>query len=393
MPKVSRHGTASLPSRITAMKPTSALSLSIALSLLLLGCTSRPSARQNAGQPIASDYVIEEVAGGLEVPWSIVFTSPTRMLVTERPGRIRVIENGKLLTEPLHVFSEVVSDAEEGLMGMTLNPDYESNHYLYVALAYEANGTQDKVVRFTDESNQLSDPQVLMDNIPAAQFHAGCRLGFGPAGKLYITTGDATERTLAQDVNLLNGKILRINRDGSIPSDNPFPNNPMWSYGHRNPQGIDWHPANGELYSSEHGPSGGDGPGGGDEVNRIVKGGNYGWPLVSHERTRDGTIAPLIVFTPADAPASLLVYSGKALPDFKHNLFFGCLRGQGIMRLVLDPNNKDKITHHEKIATTYGRIRDVIEGPDGFIYFSTSNRDGRGSPQADDDRILRIRPK
>ena len=303
-------------------------------------------------------------------------------------------EKGELRAQPLHVFSEVVSDAEEGLMGMTLDPAYEQNHYLYVALAYQSGGTiRDKVMRFTDEGNRLSNPQTVIDDIPAAQFHAGCRLGFGPDGKLYITTGDATEKELAQSTELLNGKILRINSDGSIPGDNPYPKNPVWSYGHRNPQGIDWHPENGELYSSEHGPSGGDGPGGGDEVNRIVKGGNYGWPLVSHERTREGTIAPLAVYTPAEAPASLLVYSGKALPQFKHDLFVGCLRGHGLLRLTLDPQNKDRVVSDEKLVEFYGRVRDVVEGPDGFIYFSTSNRDGRGSPQQNDDRILRIRPR
>ena len=376
--------------------PVTAVVVMVAMAMIV-SVACRGQARQAGADTTASiapEFVIEEVAGGLEVPWSIAFTSPTRMLVTERPGRIRVIEKGELRAQPLHVFSEVVSDAEEGLMGMTLDPAYEQNHYLYVALAYQSGGTiRDKVMRFTDEGNRLSNPQTVIDDIPAAQFHAGCRLGFGPDGKLYITTGDATEKELAQSTELLNGKILRINSDGSIPGDNPYPKNPVWSYGHRNPQGIDWHPENGELYSSEHGPSGGDGPGGGDEVNRIVKGGNYGWPLVSHERTREGTIAPLAVYTPAEAPASLLVYSGKALPQFKHDLFVGCLRGHGLLRLTLDPQNKDRVVSDEKLVEFYGRVRDVVEGPDGFIYFSTSNRDGRGSPQQNDDRILRIRPR
>jgi len=148
------------------------------------------------------------------------------------------------------------------------------------------------------------------------------------------------------------------------------------------------------LYETEHGPSGFDGPGGGDEVNRIVKGGNYGWPLVSHEKKREGTVAPLALYTPAEAPASLIAYSGKLFPQFKNNLFFGALRGEGLWRLVIDENNPDTITGQEKLLNReYGRIRDVAQAPDGTIYFSTSNQDGRGNPAASDDRIFRFVPK
>jgi glucose/arabinose dehydrogenase len=216
---------------------------------------------------------------------------------------------------------------------------------------------------------------------------------FGPDGKLYITTGDATERDIAQDLKSLGGKILRVNDDGSIPSDNPFPHSPVWTYGHRNSQGISWD-AKGTMYETEHGPSTFDGPPGGDEVNRIRKGENYGWPLVSHEKTKEGTIAPLLVFTPAEAPASALIYSGRLFPQFKGNLFFGALIGEGLMRVRLSTAVPDAIESYEKLAdVSYGRIRDVTEGPDGAIYFSTSNRDGRGNPAASDDRIFRIIPK
>lgn len=352
---------------------------------------SRPS---EAGAPASETvrYKIEEIAHGLEVPWSIVFTSPTRMLVTERPGRIRVIENGIVKGEPLHTFLEVSTGGEEGLMSLALHPQYANNKYVYASYAYQSErGMWVKVVRFRDDGDSISDMKTIIDAIPAAQYHAGSRLRFGPDGKLYITTGDATEKEIAQDLRSLGGKILRINDDGSIPSDNPF-KSAVWSYGHRNPQGISWN-EKGKLYETEHGPSTFDGPPGGDEVNRIVKGGNYGWPLVSHENRLEGTIHPLLVFTPAEAPASALIYSGKLFPEWKDNLFFGALIGEGLIHIVLSDSDPDKVVSYEKLADVkFGRIRDVTEGPDGAIYFSTSNRDGRGSPAATDDRIFRIVP-
>lgn len=334
------------------------------------------------------DYRVEQVASGLEIPWSIAFTSPERMLVAERPGSLRVVENGELLEEPLHVFAEVSTIGEEGLMSVVTDPDYADNKYIYVSVAYEnTDGMFVKVLRFTDQGSSLSDETVILDGIPAAKYHAGCRLAFGPDGKLYVTTGDATDRQLAQDLESLAGKILRINPDGSIPEDNPFEGSLIWTYGHRNPQGLAWD-ASGQLYASEHGPSVIDGPRGGDEINKIIKGANYGWPIVSHNRTREGLEPALEVFTPAEAPASLLIYSGDAIPQFKGNFFFGALVGEGIVRMIPDGGDY-KI---EKIQTSFGRIREVMQAPDGTIYFTTSNRDGRGQPLPDDDKIYRLYP-
>lgn len=350
---------------------------------------------QNTGiksDSLENSYEIKTVADNLYVPWSIVFTDPDRMLVTERNGKLRVIRNGILLEQPLKVFEEVSSDGEEGLMGLALDPDYRENKFLYISYAYGSSDKMSvKVVRFKDEGEKLSDEKTIIDGLPAERYHAGCRLRFGPDGRLYITTGDAGERKLAQDINTLYGKILRINPDGTIPADNPFPDNPVWSYGHRNPQGIDWYPGTDILYSTEHGPSGFDGPGGGDEVNIIVRGGNYGWPVVSHRESKEGMISPVLEFTPAIAPASGMFYRSDSIPQFKNNYFFGCLRGSGIMRVVMDKSDPTKILSNEMLAeVNFGRIRDIAQGPDGAIYFSTSNRDGRGRVREGDDKIYKI---
>ncbi|MBK8983539.1 MAG: PQQ-dependent sugar dehydrogenase [Ignavibacteria bacterium] len=342
-----------------------------------------------------SSYDIEVFTEGLYVPWSIVFTSPERMLVNERDGKMRIIESGVLKSEPLKVFSDVSSGGEEGLMGLALDPDYINNKLLYLSYAFD-NGDElaVKVVRYKDNGDNLSEEKIILNNIPAERYHAGCRLRFGPDGKLYITTGDAGERGIVQDKNNLYGKILRVNSDGTIPEDNPFPGNPVWSIGHRNAQGIDWYPGTDILYSTEHGPSGFDGPGGGDEVNVIVKGGNYGWPEVSHEQSMEGMISPALVFTPAVAPASGMFYDSDSIPEFKNNFFFGCLRGNAIYRVIPDENNPSKVKSFEKLeGIKFGRIRDVTQGPDGAIYFSSSNKDGRGSVKKGDDKIYRILKK
>jgi len=337
-------------------------------------------------------YKVEAFAHNLVIPWSMVFTAPNRMLVTERPGTIRAIVQGVLQPEPLFTFTDVLVVGEEGLMGMDIHPDYKENHYVYVALSYrKGSDNAIKVVRLTDEQTKLSNPVTLFDTIPGGNVHAGGRLKFGPDRKLYVTTGDTAERGKAQDRNTLHGKILRLNDDGTIPSDNPYPNSPVYSYGHRNPQGLAWHPTQGTLWSTEHGPSLFDGPAGGDEVNLIEKNGNYGWPLVSHTNNKPGLLAPKIVFTPAVAPASAMIYTSSYFPQFKHNLFFGALKGEGLFRVIIDEDDPHKVISYEKMALiSVGRVRDVIEGPDGSIYLSTSNRDGRGKAGANDDTIYRL---
>jgi glucose/arabinose dehydrogenase len=376
----------------------------IIFSLLILFSCSKPQKQNTASTPKenttktsasnkeAVDYTIETYAENLTVPWAIAWTDNDRMLVNERSGKIRIIQNGQLQDTPLLEVKDVSSNAEEGLMGLAIDPNYSSNKFIYISYAYGGSDKLSvKVVRYKDNGNSVSDEKVLIDKIQGTHLHAGCRIKFGPDGKLYITTGDATDRQIAQDLGNLGGKILRINSDGSIPEDNPFPNSPVWTYGHRNPQGIDWYPGTSIMYETEHGPSGFDGPGGGDEVNVITKGSNYGWPVVSHDGHKDGMVDPVLVYTPAEAPASGMFYKSGVITQFKNNFFFGCLRGKGIMRVIVDENNPEKVVSFEKMKdVNLGRIREIAEGPDGAIYFSTSNKDGRGNPASNDDRIMRI---
>jgi glucose/arabinose dehydrogenase len=369
----------------------------VALTVIFcVACARTPAGRSAREVQTASQsntrFKVEKVAGGLEVPWSIVWAPDGRMILTERPGRVRVIENGTLRPQPLFVVPDVESTGESGLMSVALHPQFSSNHFIYLSYAYARDRV--RVVRYRESPEGFVDRQVIIENIPAAQFHAGCRIRFGPDGKLYITTGDATQRQLAQQLDSIAGKTLRLNDDGTVPQDNPFIGQQnarpeIWSYGHRNAQGMDWQPGSNLMFQTEHGPSGFDGPGGGDEVNIVERGKNYGWPLIHHKETRAGLESPLLEYTPACAPASGMFYRGSAFPQFRGNFFFGCLRGERLIRVVLDAR---RVVSQEDLIKDYGRIRDVAEGPDGFLYFSTSNRDGRGKPATDDDRIMRLVP-
>ena len=337
---------------------------------------------------------LEVIAEGLFVPWSIVFTGPDRLLVSERNGSIREIVNQKLNPTSLITFKSVAVQQEAGLLGLALDPDYKNNQFLYACYTTSKNGgLVNRVVKLKDLGTSIAEVGLIIDDIPASYNHAGGRIRFGPDGKLYLTAGDALQKNLAQDLNALNGKLLRYNPDGSIPADNPFNNSPIYSYGNRNSEGFDWDPVNNLLYETEHGPTGFDGPPGGDEINLIQPGANYGWPLVSHTEKMDGTISPLVEFTPAVAPGSGMFYRSSLFPQFTNSFFFGGLEGEGIYRLVISKDNPYVITLIEKLDLNVGRVRDVVEGPDGSIYFTTSNRDGRGQVRAGDDKVYRITPK
>ncbi len=347
-------------------------------------------------------FRVETVATNLEVVWSIVFAPDGRMFFTERPGRVRLIENGKLRAAPFFVVPDVEPSGESGLMGMTLHPKFAANHFVYLAYAYQdANKNQRvRVARYRENGETLTDAKTIIEAIPASRYHSGTRLKFGPDAKLYITTGDATKQDQAQRLESLSGKTLRLNDDGTIPADNPFVNQKsarpeIWSYGHRNAQGMDFQPETGLMFQTEHGPTIIDGVSlfkrtGGDEVNIVEKGKNYGWAKISHDMKRAGMETPIIEYSPAVAPASGMFYRGGSFPELKNNFLFGTLKGEAIIRLVL--NGRRIVSQDKLLEKQYGRIREIAEAADGTIYFSTSNRDGRGSPTKEDDRILRIVP-
>ena len=338
---------------------------------------------------------VEVVAGGFETPWAIAFASDGRIFVTERPGRIRIIKNGKLQTEPWMEI-DAYEAGETGLMGLALDPEFSRNRFVYAAYTYrDSNGRlKNRLVRLREDSatgKGMAD-KVLVDNVAGNNNHNGGRVKFGPDGKLYWTVGDAQNTRFSQDISSLNGKIMRLNPDGTIPADNPLAKSPVYSYGHRNPQGLAWQPGTGRLYATEHGPSGFQGCCM-DEVNLIEAGKNYGWPAIRGDESQEGMVAPVLHSGESEtwAPGGAAFV---ARGPWSGSLLFTGLRGQALYRLVLDPKDPRKVVSFEGIfVRQFGRLRDVAEGPDGKIYLLTSNRDGRGWPAQDDDKVLRLTVK
>lgn len=395
-------------------------------ALVVLGgsaaAISQPATPESKPDAPAAAYATQTVCEGLEVPWAIAFLPGDRgdMLITERPGRVRLYKDGRLVPAPVLTVPNVMARTgmEVGLMGLCLHPDFSKNGWVYLAYGHTEGDIRIARYKYSPskagakpgeiDPGEFTEETILLRGIAAGPNHAGCRVKFGPDGKLYITTGEMFKRALAQDMTSLNGKILRINDDGSIPSDNPFVGDEfkakgtrpeIWSSGHRNPQGLAWQSGTGVLFETEHGPSGEVGSGasgqGGDELNIITKGQNYGWPVIHHDQTKEGMESPLTQWSPSVAPASVMVYSGSRFPAWKDSVFVGALGGLGgqkkwgIIRLTV---GNGKVASQEVLATGFGRIREVTEGPDGAIYFTTSNRDGRAQPKPGDDRIIRLTP-
>ncbi len=335
---------------------------------------------------------VQVLVTGLQTPWAIDFAPDGRTFVTERPGRIRIIKDGQLQQDPWITLS-VAQVGEAGLLGLALDPQFNLNGFAYVAYTYrtQSGGLENRLVRLREDpaTGKGAVDKVLLDKVAAGTNHDGGRVKFGPDGKLYWTMGETFNRSLAQDLSSLNGKILRLNADGTIPADNPSPDSPIYSYGHRNPQGLAWQPDTGRLYATEHGPSGEKGCCQ-DEVNLIEPGKNYGWPVISGDEKREGMESPIlhsgnsVIWAPSGAVFATTGALAGAL------LFTG-LRGQALYKVTLDATDPRKVLSFEQLLKgEFGRLRDVAEGPDGAIYVLTNNRDGRGAPMPEDDRMLRI---
>jgi glucose/arabinose dehydrogenase len=315
------------------------------------------------------------------------FAADGRIFFTERPGKLRVIENGKVREAPL---LELPSSGlgEGGLLGLALDPKFADNGTAYVYQTYRnGDAIKNRVLRLSIKQDAATVESTLIDDIPGSSTHNGGRMKFGPDGLLYITTGDAANRDLAQQKDSLAGKILRLTTDGSVPGDNPFPGSPVYSWGHRNPQGLAWHPDTGALYSSEHGQSAH------DELNLISPGANYGWPLIqgSETDTRDGISlkAPLVHSGNDTWGPSGMVFLTQG--PWKGQLLVAALAGQQLLRVIPEA---DGLT--ASVSSLYreewGRLRNVTEGPDGTLYILVGNRDGRGAPENNDDKLIALYP-
>jgi glucose/arabinose dehydrogenase len=341
---------------------------------------------------------VETVVTGLVTPWDLEWGPDGQLWVSERGGRISRVNPSTGQRSTAGQVPQVSESGEAGLMGLAFHPDFTTQPYVYAAHSYLQNGAlRNRLVRMRWDGQSLGAPDVLLSNIPASSIHDGSRLAIGPDRLLYMTMGDASNGDLAQDRTALAGKILRLTLTGQPAPGNPF-GTAIYSFGHRNPQGLVFHPTTAALYSTEHGPSDN------DEVNLIIAGRNYGWPTVhgtcdddiGNERTfcqANDVVEPLAMWTPTIAPSGADLYLADLIPQWKGSLLFTSLKGTALYRLTLSSDGQRVTAKETLFAGQYGRLRDVLVAPDGSVYLATSNRDGRGSPAADDDRILRVRPQ
>ncbi len=363
------------------MRNTHVLPLLLLISLIACGQQKDTTIHE----PETASYTVETVLDGLSVPWSIAFLPDGGMLITERSGELIRFRDGKKTA--ITNVPEVYARGQGGLLDIILHPDFENNRQVY--LSYSAtegkeNGAHTAIMRATLEGNSLTDKKVLYKGTPNTRksHHFGSRMVFDRDGHLYFSIGERGDHDInPQDITRDGGKIYRIYDDGRIPEDNPFRNIPeaksaIYSYGHRNPQGMVIHPQTGRVWVHEHGPRGG------DEINIIKKGANYGWPeitygidydgtVISDETAREGMEQPLYYWVPSIAPSGMAFITSDIYPDWKGNLLAGSLAFQYLERLVIEDN---KVTYREKLLPGTGRVRDVRQGPDGYIYAAVEGK-------------------
>ena len=327
------------------------------------------------------------VAAGLEHPWSMAFLPDGRVLVTERPGRLRLIVNGRLQAAPVTGVPKVVARGQGGLLDVVLHPDYADNGWIYLSFAAPSlRGAHTAVARARLDGNRLVDLKTIFraNNVAGGGSHFGSRLAFGGDGKLYVTVGERGDSDRAQDLDSHNGTTVRLNDNGTVPGDNPFLNTAgalpeTYSYGHRNSQGMARHPVSGDIWLNEHGPQGG------DEINIVRAGVNYGWPVITYGRSyagfsigegsqKPGMEQPILHWTPSIAPSGMAFYTGDKFPAWRGNLFVGSLKFRHLVRLELDD---ERVVSQERLLEgAFGRVRDVRQGPDGLLYLLTDENEG-----------------
>ncbi len=348
----------------------------LAFSIFILTSPSHPLPIPEPPSSKPENNSVETLAENLDKPRSIA-VSDNRIFVTEKDGLIRVVQDNVLLDEPLATLRPA-NVFDGGLLGIALNPNFSNNHLMYVFFTYEEDGKLwNKIIQITESENKLTDAKTIFDKIPGSVFTNGGFLKFGPDKKLYVGTGAVSDSShLSQDPNSLSGKILRLNDDGTIPEDNPFPNSPVYSSGFRNPQGMTWDNS-GQMYVAELGPEKN------DEINLIKPGKNYGWP--EQQCTGDNKFENAIIcYDPSIEPSGILFYSGNKI-KLEADFVMTSLRAD-----LYQLNFTDGLKSQKSILSGTGRIRDVVQGSDGSLYVITSNTDGKGFPDSMDDKLLRI---
>ena len=336
----------------------------------------------------------QSVATNLDTPWEIFWGPDDHIWITERYGRVsRLNPETKELTE-LITINEVHEEGEAGLLGMALHPDFPSTPHVFFVYNYlSGSSIKERLVRYTYQNNTLSSPVTLIEEIDGSSIHNGSRIVFDAQGKILFTTGDASNTSYSQNLNSLNGKILRINTDGTIPSDNPFQDSYVWTYGHRNPQGLVISPG-GIIYSSEHGPASD------DEVNTIEEGRNYGWPDVkgfcdepseTQFCEENNVKEPIAAWTPTLAVAGITHYHHGAIPEWNNSLLMVTLKESELVQLSLSDDGMSVEEETVWFDEWFGRLRDICVSPEGAVYVAVSNRDGRGNPRPGDDRIVEFK--